>query len=95
MTTRLDTLASQMLDAARTAGAEAADVLITQGTSVSIDVRAGALEEANRSEGIDLGLRVLVGPRQAVVSASNASAGTIADMAERAVAMAKEAPADP
>ncbi|MEM1303019.1 MAG: TldD/PmbA family protein [Pseudomonadota bacterium] len=95
MTPRLDTLASQMLDAARAAGAEAADVLITQGTSVSIDVRAGALEEANRSEGIDLGLRVLVGPRQAVVSASNASDGTIADMAERAVAMAKEAPADP
>jgi len=95
MTTSLETLASQMLEAARAAGAQAADAMITQGTSVSIDVRAGALEQANRSEGIDLGLRVLVGPRQAIVSASNASPETITDMAERAVAMAKEAPADP
>ena len=95
MTQSLEALAAQMLDIARGAGAEDADVLIAQGTSVSIDVRAGALEEANRSEGIDLGLRVLMGPRQAVVSASNSSEVTLRDMAERAVAMAKEAPPDP
>jgi len=66
-----------------------------KGTSVSIDVRAGALEHAERSEATDIGLRVFVGQRQANVSASDTSAETIQVMAERAVAMAKEAPEDP
>jgi len=58
-------------------------------------VREGALEHAERSEGIDIGLRVFIGQRQACVSSSDTSADTIAQMAERAVAMAKEAPEDP
>lgn len=93
--TKLADLAQQVLDAAKKAGADAADTLIAQGTSVSIEVREGALEHAERSEGIDLGLRVLMGARQACVSISNESADSIATMAERAVAMAKEAPEDP
>ena len=88
-------LSAQLLDAARKAGADAADALVVDGTSVSISVRNGALEQADRSEGVDMGLRVLVGQRQACVSASDTSADTITQMAERAVAMAKEAPADP
>ena len=55
---QLADLAEQVLDAARMAGADAADTLIARGTSVSIEVRKGALEHAERSEGIDLGLRV-------------------------------------
>ncbi len=93
--TKLAELAEQVLSAAKAAGAEAADTLIARGTSVSIEVREGALEHAERSEGIDLGLRVLMGHRQACVSISNDSASSIATMAERAVAMAKEAPEDP
>jgi PmbA protein len=88
-------LSHALLDAARKAGADAADALVVQGTSVSIEVRAGALEQAERAEGMDLGLRVLVGQRQALVSASDARPETMAAMAERAVAMAKEAPEDP
>ncbi len=91
----LETLAQQLLDAARRAGADAADTMVINGTSLSIDVRGGKLEQAERAEGIDLGLRVLVGQRQASVSASDTSASTIEAMAERAVAMAKEAPEDP
>lgn len=93
--TKLAELAEQVLDAAKRAGADAADTLIAKGTSVSIEVREGALEHAERSEGIDLGLRVLMGARQACVSISDDSAVSIATMAERAVAMAKEAPKDP
>ena len=93
--TKLAELAEQVLDAAKRAGADAADTLIAKGTSVSIEVREGALEHAERSEGIDLGLRVLMGARQACVSISDDSAVSIATMAERAVAMAKEAPEDP
>lgn len=95
MNERLAGLASQALDAARKAGADAADAIALDGTSVSIEVRAGALEHAERSEGVDLGLRVLLGQRQACVSVSETSASSIATMAERAVAMAREAPADP
>ena len=95
MTQALEKLTQEMLDAARKAGADAADALAVSGTSLSIDVLHGRLEHAERSEGIDLGLRVLVNGRQAVVSASDRSADTIATMAERAVAMAREAPEDP
>ena len=95
MQQKLEQLTDAMLGAARAAGAEAADALAVEGQSIAIDVREGALEQAERSEGIDLGLRVLIGLRQACVSASDARAQTIEAMAERAVAMAREAPEDP
>jgi len=91
----LGILAEKMLDAAKKAGAGAADALVVQGDSLSIEVTNGALEHAERAEGIDLGLRVLIGQRSAIVSISDASDATIETMAERAVAMAKAAPEDP
>jgi PmbA protein len=94
MTDRLAELTGALLDAARKAGADAADAIAVEGTSLSIDVRAGKLEQAERSEGVDIGLRVLLGARQACVSASDTTPGTIAEMAARAVAMAREAPED-
>lgn len=95
MTQPLSDLTQQLLDAARSAGADAADAIAVDGTSVSIAVRGGALEQADRSEGVDVGLRVLVGQRQACVSSSDTKPETIAQMAARAVTMAKEAPEDP
>ena len=94
MTDRLSDLTDALLRAAKAAGASDADAMAVDGSSISIDVRQGALEQAERAEGIEIGLRVFVGQRQACVSASDISARTIADMAERAVAMAREAPAD-
>ncbi|MCW1951035.1 MAG: TldD/PmbA family protein, partial [Octadecabacter sp.] len=61
----------------------------------SIDVRNSVLEQAERSEGTDIGLRVFVGHRSANVSASDTSDRTVEEMAARAVAMANEAPEDP
>ena len=87
--------AEALLDAATRAGAEAADVLVSEGSSLSIDVRAGALEQAERAEGVEIGLRVLLGQRQACVSASDTAPRTLEEMARRAVAMAREAPEDP
>ena len=95
MTAPLEQLTEQVLEAARRAGADAADAMAVDGRSVSIDIRAGKLEQAERAEGLELGLRVLIGGRQACVSVSDTSARTIAEMAERAVAMAREAPEDP
>ncbi len=91
----IQTLSHHLLEAAQKAGADAADAMVIQGTSLSIEVRDGALEQAERSEGMDLGLRVFVGQRQANVSISDAQPESIRNMAERAVAMAREAPQDP
>lgn len=95
MTHSLSDLTHALLDAARAAGADGADAISRQGSSVSIDVRGGALEHAERSEGFETGLRVFVGQRQACVSGSDSRPETFAIMAERAVAMAREAPEDP
>ena len=95
MTQPLDALTKSLLLAAGRAGADAADAKAVRARSVSVDVRGGALEQAERSEGVDIGLRVFVGQRSAIVSASDTSDQTISEMAERAVAMAREAPEDP
>lgn len=95
MTDRLAKLTDALLIAARKAGADAADAIAVEGTSLAIDVRGGRLEQAERSEGVDIGLRVLLGARQACVSASDTRAETMAEMAARAVAMAREALEDP
>ncbi len=91
----LAALTDQLLAAARRAGADAADALAVDGTTLSIGVLKGRLEQAERAEGTEIGLRVLIGTRQAVVSSSDTRPDTIAEMAARAVAMAREAPEDP
>jgi len=95
MTQALDQITEALLDAARKAGADGADALAMNGRSVTIDMRGGTLEQAERAEGLDIGLRVLIGQRQACVSASDARPEVLTALAERAVAMAREAPEDP
>lgn len=95
MSDDLPSLAERCLEAAKAAGAEAADVLVARGDGISMEIRQGALEQAERSEGVDLGLRVLIGGQQACVSVSDTRPDAIRQMAERAVAMAREAPEDP
>lgn len=95
MSQNLEELTHALMFAAKKAGADGVDAMAVKGTSLSIDVRSGSLEQAERSEGIDIGLRVFCGQRQACVSSSDTSQQTIEAMCERAVAMAREAPEDP
>ena len=90
----LTDLAERLVAAARRAGADAADALAVRSVSLAVEVREGAVEESERSEGDDVGLRAFVGRRQAVVSSNDVNAN-VAELAERAVAMAKAAPEDP
>src|SRR5690349_4715345 len=90
----LSTLAQRLVEAAKRAGADAADAIAVRGISQGVEVRDGRVEESERSEGDDVGLRVLVGQRQAVVSTNDISGDGIARLAERAVAMARVAPDD-
>jgi PmbA protein len=90
----LSALAERLVEAARRAGADAADAVAVRGISQGVEVRDGRVEESERSEGDDVGLRVLVGRRQAVVSTNDVSGDGAARLAERAVAMARVAPED-
>ncbi|MGO9627467.1 MAG: TldD/PmbA family protein [Xanthobacteraceae bacterium] len=91
----LTDLAERLVTAARRAGADQADALAVRSVSLSIEVRDGAVEESERSEGDDLGLRVIVGRKQAVVSTNDLRGDGFDALAERAVAMARAAPEDP
>lgn len=95
LTDALSPVTQALLAAARAAGADAADAIAIEGRSVSIDVRKGGLEQAERAEGLDIGLRVFIGQRQACISSSDTRPETLQAMASRAVAMAREAPQDP
>lgn len=86
---------TDLIARARRAGADAADAVFVEGWSVSHQRRLGKLEKLERSEGQDLGLRVLVGQRQAIVSSSDRSRKTIDEVVQRAIAMARVAPEDP
>jgi PmbA protein len=90
----LTNLAERLVTAARRAGADQADALAVRSVSLSVDVRDGAVEESQRSEGDDLGLRVIVGHKQAVVSTNDLKGNGFDALAERAVAMARAAPQD-
>jgi len=89
----LDLLAD-LLRYAKRAGADAADAVLLAGTSLSVQRRLGKTEHLERAEGRDLGLRVFVGQRSAMVSSSAVDPAGFADLAERAVAMAKVVPED-
>ncbi len=91
----LTLLAERLVAAARKAGADAADAVAMRSISQSVEVREGAVEASERSESDDMGLRVLVGRRQAVVSTNDVRGDGADALAERAVAMARVAPEDP
>jgi PmbA protein len=85
--------ASQLIDLARKAGADAADAVVVRSRSQSVNVRLGKVEGTESSESDDFSLRVFVGNRVASVSANPGFDLTV--LAERAVAMARVSPEDP
>ncbi len=92
-----DTLSqlNDLIARARKAGADAADAVLVEGVSISHAQRLGKVEKLERAEGYDLGLRVLVGKKQAIVSSNDRSPAALAELVERALAMAKTVPEDP
>ncbi|HYF23256.1 MAG TPA: TldD/PmbA family protein [Caulobacteraceae bacterium] len=88
-------LLHDLIRSALKAGADAAEAVVAERRSLSVGVRLEELEEVEREESRDLGLRIFVGRRQASVSASDLSPRTCERLVERAVAMARLAPEDP
>ncbi|QBX38028.1 TldD/PmbA family protein [Brevundimonas sp. S30B] len=95
MTEALPDLLSDLIQSALKAGADAAEAVTSERQALSVGVRNGQLEDVEREEARDLGLRVFIGRRQASVSASDLSDATRTRLVERAVAMARLAPEDP
>lgn len=85
--------AERLIDAAKKAGADAADAVVVRGRSSSVTVRLGKVENTQSAEGDDFSLRVFVGKKAASIGAG--SGGDDHALAERAVAMAKVSPEDP
>lgn len=88
-------LLADLLAAARRAGADAADAVLLGGVSLSVARRLGRIEHLERSESRDVGLRVFVGKRAAVVASGRVEQAEFPALAERAVAMARVVPEDP
>ncbi len=88
-------LLSDLIGRAKKCGAESADAIYIDGISLSLSQRLGKPEHLERSEGADIGLRVLIGKRQAMVSSSDYSALALDELCQRAVAMARAVPEDP
>ena len=84
-----------LIAAAEKAGADAADAILVKSTSLSAILRLGQTERVERSESADLGLRVFVGRRMAIVSSADQKQPALDAMVERAVAMARAVPEDP
>jgi PmbA protein len=90
-----ETLLHDLVRGALKAGADAAEAVVGERQSLSVNVRLGALEEVEREEARDLGLRVFIGKRQATVSGSDISPAARAKLLDRAMNMARLAPEDP
>ena len=86
--------AELLVQRATAAGADSADALYQGERSSSVQVRLGELEQVNRSEGEEIGLRLFLGQRSATVASSDLSDESLAVLVERAIAMAAEAPED-
>jgi PmbA protein len=86
---------SDLLARAKKAGADAADALLVESSGQSATWRLGKLEKVERAESCDLGLRVFIGKRQAIVSTGDLERASLERLVERAVAIAKAVPEDP
>lgn len=84
-----------LLNRALKGGADAADAVMVESRSLGASYRQGKPEDIERSESFDVGLRCMVGKRQAVVSSTDMKPDMMDELAARGIAMAKASPEDP
>lgn len=87
-------LAQKLIELTLAAGADAADTIVSDSASLSLSCRLGALEDCERAESRDVGLRAMIGQQQAFVSGSAVDDTALAQLAQRAVDMARATPED-
>lgn len=89
------TLLGDLVERARRAGADAADAVLFEGAALSHAQRLGRIEKLERSEGFDIGLRVILSRRQATVSMNERNSDRFDELVTRALDMARAVPEDP
>lgn len=93
-------LAQKMVDMVKAAGADAADALVNESISLGVSCRMGVLEDTERAESRDIGVRaIIIGeggkPAQAFVSGSTTDEDGLCRLSSRVVDMARAALPDP
>lgn len=88
-------LLDDLIRACKTEGADQADAVLSESASLRVARRLGKAEALERSENFDLGLRVFIGKKQAIVSTTDRDPKNLKSLAARAVAMARAVPEDP
>ena len=87
-------LLDDLVQSARKAGADAADAVAVDARSRGISWRDGKMEDVDGSEAEDIGLRVLIGKKQAMVSTSDRRPANLSELVSRTISMAKAVPED-
>jgi PmbA protein len=95
MTTDLLSVAHDLVQMALKAGASSADAMAISSHSQGVSLRHGVIEEFERSESQDVGLRLFTGQSAALISGSVLTQDGLQRLVDRALAMAKLAPPDP
>ena len=91
----LQALSDELVALAIAKGADAAMAGAGRDTSIGVALRFGKKEKLDRAESRSVSLEAYIGKRKAVVSTSDLKPAMLAELAERAVAMARAVPEDP
>jgi PmbA protein len=87
--------ATDLLKKARAKGADAADVLVAEGTEFSVSIRKGEIETLKEAGSKALGIRVFVGHRTANSYTSDFTPSALDRLVEETIAMARVTGEDP
>lgn len=87
-------IASDLVKKAKELGADKADAVMVESVDMAVGYRMQQQEELERAENQAIGLRVIIGKQQAIVSATDVSSGSLNELASRAISMARNAPED-
>ena len=85
----------KMLETAKSEGADAAEATLVKNKGVGVEVRLGKFESVEHAEDFQIGLRVFTGQKSASISTGKVDTDAVKALCQRAVTMARLAPADP
>jgi PmbA protein len=83
-----------LIKTAQKKGADSADAVAIDAHSKGVSWREGVLEDVDGSESEDIGLRAMIGQKQAIISTSDRSKSSLDTLVERAMEMARAVPED-
>ncbi|MDC0073768.1 metallopeptidase TldD-related protein [Alphaproteobacteria bacterium] len=86
---------SELVDLAKSSGADKADGIAIYSSSLSVSQRLGKREDLERAESENIGLRVFIGNKQAIVSSTKHAIKKPKELVDSAISMAKVTPEDP